>query len=380
MGLRHRANAYSLPQMIVVEDYHYYISGALGFRILAMAFGMFFHNVGIDYLSEQQYTANNFIHSPWPGEVLNGVFSGHRFENDYQKWILGLMEAMTSGGARLTHSHVYEHPMTFQFIRPRSWTSIFVERANRLRIDRMIICTYPDVYYQQITSQIFLRYAPFVAIASGNRTYGITWPNGKQIAPPGRAGPTMDQDYPTSITAGNDWVYASDQDHWNEKIIFGTNNFEILSPQTGLNPGQSLAAGEIAMIWPWHRRPDGNLPDNANLEAEWFINMNVIPRIMFENCMPLSMVSGLANANQVKLIQRGSGTAVLPVWIFGMFSSCGVSSIQIYGSQKAMNRMKAMLKHTSGGSKDKSGKIPDGKKLPSPPKLDAKDDKDVTEQ
>lgn len=145
--------------MIVAEDFDYYISFVIGFRILALRFFMFFHNVGLDYLTLlQNYVQNNFILSPWPSEVLNEIFSGNRMENDFQKWVLGLMEAMTKYGARLTHSH--ELPMTFQFLRPRSWMSIFIDRAARARVVRLIASTYPDGYYQQITSEILLRYAP----------------------------------------------------------------------------------------------------------------------------------------------------------------------------------------------------------------------------
>lgn len=120
IGVQVRANAYSIPKMIVVQDFPYYLTGTLGFRILALAFSMFFHNVGLDYLALQNYTQNNFILSPWLAEVLNETFSGNRMDNDFQKWVLGLMEAMTKGGARLRHSHLYELPMTFQFLRPRS--------------------------------------------------------------------------------------------------------------------------------------------------------------------------------------------------------------------------------------------------------------------
>ena len=140
------------------------------------------------------------------------------------------------------------------------------------------------------------------------------------------------------MVPGNDWAFVNDEENWNERIIFGTDAFQVLQVATGLPSNGTIPQDHIATIWPWLDYVNSNLPLHLNTDTVWQINTNVTPRIQFEDSQPLALMSGQNNANELRMIERGSASTVLLVWFFGTDGVEGVSSVFIPYSDTSMGK------------------------------------------
>lgn len=341
MGLRKRESAYQVPCSLA-EKPNWYVSAYLGFRLLAVTWGLFHHIFALDY-SSLDAIYHGHLASGLPQATMRLVYSIMTQKKARgQLKIYGFMTEIA--GTTVTHSLSYQQPITVAFHQPRSWTSPFCSSDYQNTYDRAIAQMYPDPYiHMACRRKTFLRFAPFVLPGAGLPTQGLDITDGQEKSFQGHAGPVYKNSFPVGRTFSNDWVRTDDRETWNERIAYGLRHWQISYLSNGMAPIGVIPPNHFPSVFTWVVAPNSNVPPALNHHTDWLPNTLTVPKIDWETTETMTIQSTLANPVEYRQALNGSGSVHGPCWLYTHVGSGVVSATNSMGGRANMEALLNML-------------------------------------